>query len=94
MQLAVMHDCLRFDHIKKKIGKMDVSKCAQVSEFQEGGYVHIANGDYSSDVIGEIKDLENGKLLVEVDGKEQLLGLEGIWIYLKSCMFVSSLGNI
>lgn len=73
---------------------MDVSKCAQVSEFQEGGYVHIANGDYSSDVIGEIKDLENGKLLVEVDGKEQLLGLEGIWIYLKSCMFVSSLGNI
>jgi len=46
-------------------------KGLNVSEFQEGGYVHIANGDYSSDVIGEIKDLENGKLLVEVDGKQQ-----------------------
>lgn len=78
MQLAMMHYCLRMDHVKKRFGQMDMSKCAQVSEFQEGGYVHIANGDYSSDVIGEIKDLENGKLLVEVDGQEQLLGLEGI----------------
>lgn len=72
---------------RQRFWKMDMSKCAQVSEFQKGGYVHIANGDYSSDVIGEIKDLENGRLLVEVDGQKQLLGLEGIWICLKSYMF-------
>eukprot|EP00435_Cladocopium_sp_Y103_P008432 s758_g2.t1 len=45
-----------------------------VSDFQKGTFVHMTDAD--TDLIGEIKELDNGKLQVEIEGKQKTLGVD------------------
>ena len=46
----------------------------EVSDFQKGTFVHYTSAN--SDLIGEIKELDNGKLQVEMEGKQKTLGID------------------
>jgi hypothetical protein len=52
----------------------------EVSDFQKGTFVHMTDED--TDLIGEIKELDNGKLQVDFEGKQKMLGID------MSCLFV------
>ncbi|CAE7453444.1 CML22 [Symbiodinium natans] len=41
-----------------------------VSDLQKGTFVHSTSDDYDFDVIGEILDLDDGKLIVEIKGEK------------------------
>ncbi|CAE7534857.1 unnamed protein product [Symbiodinium natans] len=41
-----------------------------VCDFQKGTFVHSTSDDYDFDTVGEVKDLEDGKLILEIKGEK------------------------
>lgn len=56
---------LRFPECKYSVAASKLN----VSDFQKSSYVHFTNDDVSDD-IGQVKDLDDGKLVIGVEGKE------------------------
>ncbi|CAE7320026.1 unnamed protein product [Symbiodinium sp. CCMP2592] len=40
-------------------------------DFQKGTFVHATGDDYDFDTVGEVKDLEDGKFIVEIKGEKE-----------------------
>ena len=47
-----------------------------VCDFQKNTFVHVVDDDIATHAIGEVKELDDGKLIVEIEGQQKMLDFE------------------